>query len=130
MPQPTARVPYDLEVRASDATPQGVTRAIATIVDQNGRGVPGEIHILRPSADIEIVQTNDRGFVEVKLTTERTTEEVEFVVAGTAINKKITILGPRPQKARYQGVRLSDEQARSTNPWQAFLDGFRHGRRR
>ncbi len=127
---PSGGVPHDLEIRASDPTPQGVTRAIVTIVDANGRGVRGKVCILRPSATVQTIPTNNRGFVEVRLSTKRTTEEVELVVAGTAINKRITILGPRPQKPRYRDVRLSDDEIWETNPWQAFLAGLRGGRKK
>mgnify|MGYP001578515606 CR=1 FL=1 len=129
VPQPVTRVPYDIEIRTASPTPQGVTRVVVTVVDANERGVKGEFFVLRPSATTELVETSERGVAQLDLVTQEVTEEIEFVLAGTSRgNKRITIRGPRPRKPRYRG--LTDEEARGTNPWRAFLDGLRSGRRR
>lgn len=83
-------IPADLEVKAEGQN--GKYYINMQIVDADNIGIKGEIRVITNTGKIDL-PTDEKGvvFEELKL---RKSQEVRFLVLGTKIDKKLSLLGP------------------------------------
>ena len=86
--------PTDLEVKAEGKN--GVYQVNMQIVDVEGKGVPGKIRVMSEEETNDYTSEPDGSYFD-KITISKS-QEIHFLVLGTAVDKKLSLLGPhKPQ---------------------------------
>lgn len=81
----------DLEIKAEGK--DGVYQVNMQILDAEGKGVPGVIRVMSEDETNDYTSESDGScFREITISK---SQEVHFLVLGTAVNKKLSLLGPR-----------------------------------
>jgi hypothetical protein len=105
--------PFDLELKSSGK--DGDWTVYATIVAEDGIGIQGKIIVMRADGTTSSEDTEPDGTKKINLKITSRQETIRFLVAGTSIDKKLRLEGPRPKRPSF----MPDKSSLPANLWEA-----------
>ena len=119
-PSQKTQKPFDLELKSAGGK-DGKWVVFATIVAEDGMGVQGKIVVIRADGTVSSKDTDPNGTKEIKpLDVTSRQEEIRFLVAGTNIDKKLVLHGPKSQRPSF----VPDKTNPPASFWQATKNAF------